>query len=126
MTALPAQLANVSAECSVLSAAVYREDWLLDILSRVTVHDFTRSETAAIFDVIAKMHQRGEKVTLETLWLHNKELNDAGFVMGRDMTFSEMVNNPPAPHELSGFIDTLKSHSRKGVTFIIQCRSQIS
>ena len=108
MTALPAQLANVSAECSVLSAAVYREDWLLDILQRVTVQDFTRSETAAVFDVIYKMHQRGEKVTLETLWLHNKELNDAGFVMGRDMTFSEMVNNPPAPHELSGFIDTLK------------------
>ena len=108
MTALPAQLANVSAECSVLSAAVYREDWLLDILQKVNVQDFTRSETAAVFDVIYKMHQRGEKVTLETLWLHNKELNDAGFVMGRDMTFSEMVNNPPAPHELSGFIDTLK------------------
>lgn len=108
MTALPAQLANISAECSVLSAAVYREDWLLDILQSVSVHDFTRNETRAVFDVIYKMHQRGEKVTLETLWLHNKELNDAGFVMGRDMTFSEMVNNPPAPHELSGFIDTLK------------------
>lgn len=108
MTALPAQLANVSAECSVLSAAVYREDWLLDILQKVNVQDFTRSETAAVFYVIYKMHQRGEKVTLETLWLHNKELNDAGFVIGRDMTFSEMVNNPPAPHELSGFIDTLK------------------
>ena len=108
MTTLPALLADVSAECAVLSAAVYREDWLLDILQRVNVHDFTRNETRAVFEVMSNMHQRGEKVTIETLWLHNKELNDAGFVQGRDMTFTEMVNNPPAPHELSGFIDTLK------------------
>ena len=108
MTALPAQLANVSAECSVLSAAVYREDWLLDILQSVSVHDFTRNETRAVFDVISKMNERGEKVTLETLALHGNELSSAGYVQGRDMTFSEIVGNPPAPYELSGFIDTLK------------------
>jgi len=108
VTALPAQLANVSAECSVLSAAVYREDWLLDILQSVSVHDFTRNETRAVFDVISKMNERGEKVTLETLALHGNELLSAGYVQGRDMTFSEIVGNPPAPYELGGFIDTLK------------------
>ena len=121
MTTLPSLLADVSAECAVLSAAVFREDWLLEILQRVNVNDFTRNETAAVFSVISKMHQRGEKVTHETLWLHNKELNDAGFVMGRDMTFSEMVNNPPAPHELQGFIDTMKEmSSRRQILQVVQ------
>jgi len=108
MTTLPAQLADISAECFVLSAAVYREDWLLDVLQSVTVDDFTRNETRAIFSVIGKMHQNSEKITVETLYMHGKELNDAGYIQGRDMTFSDIVGKPPMLHDFQGYIATLK------------------
>jgi len=105
---LPARLADVSAECSILSAAAYREEWLLDVLDGVTLEDFSLAETRAMFSVIAKMHERGENVTLETIMLHGKELSDAGYVAGRDLTFTELIGNPPMEHELPGYISTVK------------------
>lgn len=117
MNALPARLADVSAECSVLSAAVYRESWLLDVLQSVTVKDFTRDETRAAFSVIEDMHRRGEKVTLETFALHEKDLADAGFVRGRDLTISQIVGNPPMGSELQGYIDTLKEMTARRSIF---------
>ena len=106
--ALPARLADISAECSVLSAAVYREEWLLDVLQSLNVEDFTRNETRAMFSVIRNMYGRGEKVSLETISLHGKELNDAGYVSGRDITFTELVGNPPMLNEFHGFVETLR------------------
>lgn len=108
MTTLPAQSANVGAECFVLSAAVYREDWLVDVLQAVTVEDFTRNETRAVFSVIGEMYANREKVTLETVTLHGKELNDAGYIKGRDMTLTQIIGNAPAPHDFPGYIATLK------------------
>lgn len=108
MNALPARLADVSAECFVLSSAVYREDWLLDVLQKVNVHDFTRDETRAMFSVISNMHERGETISLETVALHGKELSEAGYVAGRDLTLSAMIGNPPIDTDVSSYISTLK------------------
>lgn len=110
---LPARLADISAECAVLSAAVYREEWLLDVLQALTVEDFSRNETRAVFSVIRNMYGRGEKISLEALTLHSKELSDAGYVAGRDMTFVQLVGNPPMAHEFPAYIDTIKEMSAR-------------
>lgn len=117
MNTLPARLANVEAECSILSAAVYRKDWLLDVLQNVNVDDFTRNETRAIFSVIQKMYERGEDISLGTVSMHQKELEDAGYIQGRDMTFSQMIGNPPMSREISPYISTLKEMSTRRLVY---------
>ncbi len=103
-----ARLADVSAECFWLSAAVYNEQWLLTVLESLKATDFTRNETKAIYTVIANMQDRGEKVSIETVTLHNKELSDAGYIAGRDLTLTQIIGNPPMAHDLQGYIETVK------------------
>lgn len=111
------QLADISAECSVLSAAVYREEWLLDVLQALDVEDFTRNETKAMFSVIRNMYGRGEKVSVETLSLHSKELSDAGYVHGRDMSFVELVGNPPMANDFPAYISAVKEMSSRRMIY---------
>lgn len=113
MAILPARLADVSAECFVLSAAVYSEEWLLDVLQKVTIDDFSRNETRALFTVIASMYEKNERVSIETITLHSKELTDAGYVAGRDLTLTQIIGNPPMAHDLAGYISTIKEMSAR-------------
>lgn len=108
MTALPARLADVGAECAILSAAVFKEKWLLDILQSVAADDFTRNETRAVFSVLSSMHKSGEKISLETIAMHEKELADAGFVKGRDMTLTQIVGNPPLSADFQSKLSIVK------------------
>ena len=111
--ALLAQLADVGAECSLLSAAAYREEWLLDVLQETTAEDYTRNETRAFFSVMQKMFDRGEKVSIETISLHGKELNNAGYIQGRDLTFSDIVGNPPMKHDFAGYLQSVKEMTER-------------
>lgn len=117
MAMLPASLSNIGAECSVLSAAVYREDWLLEMLDRTSVDDYTGIDTRAVFSVIKQMHLYGEEVTLSTLSLHMHDLEEAGYVRERDMTFTELVGNPPMPSEFTGYINTIREMTQRRNAF---------
>lgn len=108
MIALPARLADIKAECALLSAAVAREDWLLEVVQNTSVDDYTRNETQAVYTVLSKMQDRGEKVTLETLFAHERELSEAGYIKGRDLTFTDLVGNPPLSTEFPAFMQLLK------------------
>ena len=101
-------LSNISAECAVLSAATYSEAWLLEVIQSLKETDFTRNDTRAVFKVISNMQDRGEKVTVETVVMHEKELAEAGYKKGQGMTLSEIVGTPPMAHELQGFISNVK------------------
>ena len=105
---LPARLADVSAECATLSAALYREDWRLEVLQSLTEEDYSRSETRAVFSVLKNMEERGEKVSIEALTLHSKELSDAGYIAGRDLTITQMTMQIPSPHDFPAFIEAVK------------------
>ena len=117
MNTLPARLANVGAECAVLSAAFYREDWRLEILQSLSVEDFTRAETRAVFEVMRNMDLRGEKISVESLTLHDKELADAGFIKGRDLSITDITLAIPNQYDFAGYVESIKEMSARREVF---------
>lgn len=108
-----ATLSNISAECAVLSAAVYKQEWLLDVLQSLNIEDFTHNGTRAVFSVLETMHRNNEKITIETVMLHARELADAGYDSGNDLTYTQMLGSVPMPNDFSGYLSTLKEYSAR-------------
>lgn len=109
MQAMPARLVDIQAECAVLSAAVDREDWRLEVLSRTTIEDYTTAETRAVFAVVSKMHERGEEISFKTIiTLHGQDLIDAGYITTQDLTYTNTIGSAPLEIDFPGYMQTLK------------------
>lgn len=107
------KLSDTQAECAVLSAACSRKDWLLDVLQTAKAEDFTTGETAAVFSVIAKMYEAGEEISVHTVGLKQKALEDAGYIKGRGLSLSDILLYPIMPHEFTAYMSALKESTER-------------
>lgn len=114
----PFNLADISAECAILSAAASRKEWLEEFINVVRLEDFTRSETRAAYIVIAKLYEEQKPIDgLTLISTHAKALNDAGFMRGGDLTMVQVLMSPPMLHEFQPFLARLKEASARRAVY---------
>ena len=114
----PFNLADISAECAILSGAASKKEWLEEFINAARLEDFTRAETRAAFVVMTKLYEEQKPVDgLTLISTHRKALNDAGFKRGGDLTMVQVLMSPPMMHEFKPFFARLKEAAARRAVY---------